>query len=388
MKKIIWTKEQVFEESKKYTSIAEFQKKSVSAYTKALKNNWLDDMAWLPRMRSRRWTKEAALEESKKYKTRTEFARKSSGAYDAARYKGWLDEMTWLEYVPNPYIDNMHTVYGYFDHANKVAYIGLTMNTRRRSFQHKHEGPVCRYFGYDNIPDPVYLESNLSAIEAQEKEDYYIKYYKSEGYVLLNKARTGKHVGSLGGAAKKWTKNRVFKESKKYRYLRDFIKGSPTAYDVARCRGWLEDMTWIHRMMHMKWTYDEVLEISKQYTTKAEFKKNEPKAYCVANEKHWMKDFTWLKSVSTLKWTHENVIAEAKKHKNVSSFAKRVPAAYDAARRNGWLAEMTWTYSKKKWTYGSVSEESKKYTLLKDFAEHSSSAYITARRNGWMKDFT
>ena len=171
MKKIIWTKEQVFEESKKYTSIAEFQKKSVSAYTKALKNNWLDDMTWLPRMRSRRWTKEAALEESKKYKTRTEFARKSSGAYDAARYKGWLDEMTWLEYVPNPYIDNMHTVYGYFDHANKVAYIGLTMNTRRRSFQHKHEGPVCRYFGYDNIPDPVYLESNLSAIEAQEKED-------------------------------------------------------------------------------------------------------------------------------------------------------------------------------------------------------------------------
>lgn len=88
MKKIIWTKEQVFEESKKYTSIVEFQKKSVSAYTKALKNNWLDDMTWLPRMRSRRWTKEAALEESKKYKTRTEFARKSSGAYDAARYKG------------------------------------------------------------------------------------------------------------------------------------------------------------------------------------------------------------------------------------------------------------------------------------------------------------
>lgn len=44
MKKITWTKEQVFEESKKYTSIAEFQKKSVSAYTKALKNKWLDDM--------------------------------------------------------------------------------------------------------------------------------------------------------------------------------------------------------------------------------------------------------------------------------------------------------------------------------------------------------
>ena len=47
MEKIIWTKEQVFEESKKYTSITEFQKKSNGAYTKALKNNWLDDMTWL-----------------------------------------------------------------------------------------------------------------------------------------------------------------------------------------------------------------------------------------------------------------------------------------------------------------------------------------------------
>ena len=47
MSEIKWTKEQVFEESKKYTSIAEFQKKSVSAYTKALKNKWLDDMTWL-----------------------------------------------------------------------------------------------------------------------------------------------------------------------------------------------------------------------------------------------------------------------------------------------------------------------------------------------------
>ena len=47
MKKIIWTKDEIFEESKKYTSRLEFAKKSTGAYTKALKNKWLDDMTWL-----------------------------------------------------------------------------------------------------------------------------------------------------------------------------------------------------------------------------------------------------------------------------------------------------------------------------------------------------
>lgn len=45
--KTIWTKDEVFKESKKYASRLEFAKKSNGAYTKALKNNWLDDMAWL-----------------------------------------------------------------------------------------------------------------------------------------------------------------------------------------------------------------------------------------------------------------------------------------------------------------------------------------------------
>ena len=92
----MWTREAVFEESRKYTSRTEFARKCVGAYMAAKRNDWLDEMVWLPLKVHIKWTKEDCFAESKKYTTRNEFQRKASGAYTAAVDNGWLDEMTWL----------------------------------------------------------------------------------------------------------------------------------------------------------------------------------------------------------------------------------------------------------------------------------------------------
>jgi len=67
----IWTKERVFEESKKYTSRSEFKKGNSRAYTLARKNNWLNEMIWFEPSQKMKpngyWTKERVFEESKKY---------------------------------------------------------------------------------------------------------------------------------------------------------------------------------------------------------------------------------------------------------------------------------------------------------------------------------
>ena len=42
-----WTKENVFIESKKYSSRAEFKKNKSGAFSVAYKNGWLDEMVWL-----------------------------------------------------------------------------------------------------------------------------------------------------------------------------------------------------------------------------------------------------------------------------------------------------------------------------------------------------
>lgn len=44
----------------------------------------------------KKWTKETVFEESKKYSSRSEFKKKKSGAFRIAYMNGWLDEMIWL----------------------------------------------------------------------------------------------------------------------------------------------------------------------------------------------------------------------------------------------------------------------------------------------------
>ena len=72
-----WTKETVLEESKKYSSRSEFKKNKSGAFRIAYMNEWLDEMIWLvhPTAKPVKWTKEAVFEESKKHSTVTEFRR-------------------------------------------------------------------------------------------------------------------------------------------------------------------------------------------------------------------------------------------------------------------------------------------------------------------------
>ena len=63
-----WTRETVFEESKKYSSRSGFKKNSSGAFSVAYENGWLPEMPWLKtpiRNKPTKWTREAVFEESK-----------------------------------------------------------------------------------------------------------------------------------------------------------------------------------------------------------------------------------------------------------------------------------------------------------------------------------
>ena len=79
-------------------------------------NNWLEDMTWLPTPTikpNKYWTRERVFEESRKYKGRNEFQKESNRAYHVAREKGWLDEMTWLKNYKDLDKDQVDCVYIY-----------------------------------------------------------------------------------------------------------------------------------------------------------------------------------------------------------------------------------------------------------------------------------
>lgn len=55
----------------------------------------------------KKWTRETVFEESKKYSSRSEFKKMSSGAFRIAYMNGWLDEMNWLIYLPSTKANQM-----------------------------------------------------------------------------------------------------------------------------------------------------------------------------------------------------------------------------------------------------------------------------------------
>lgn len=91
--------EHCYVEAKKYMNRRAFLKGCSGAYTKALKNGWLDDYTWFMEMKKPNgyWNKETCYEEAKKYFSRSEFQRNAKGAYFLAFKEGWLDDYIWFK---------------------------------------------------------------------------------------------------------------------------------------------------------------------------------------------------------------------------------------------------------------------------------------------------
>jgi hypothetical protein len=102
-----WTKENVIEESKKYSSRTDFCHLAKSAYAAALKHGWLSEMPWLESTRRQSWTKEEVIAEASKYTTLKEFVANASGAYQAAKRNDWLKDITWPSMDQGPGLEKL-----------------------------------------------------------------------------------------------------------------------------------------------------------------------------------------------------------------------------------------------------------------------------------------
>lgn len=312
-----WNKENVIEESKKYTSKSEFGKKKSGAYHFALKNDLLKEMVWLKKPRRYdliKWNDKTVVNESKKYTSRSEFAKKCDGAYKYALKNGLLEKMIWFKpkslFGENGQkIDN---VYAYEFMEHKVVYIGRTINIERRDKQHRNQSdstyknikksPVYIFAKENNIevPKMKILDTNITILEGQKLEKKWLDKYLDNGWKTLNKGKCGEGCGSLGvlnTINRKWNSKNVIEESKKYESKVQFKKNSNGAYSYARRHNLLKEMTWFKtpEKWNKKWKDDNgVIEESKKYKSKSEFKKNSRGAYGYARKHNLLKEMTWL----------------------------------------------------------------------------------------------
>ena len=221
-----WTKERCLEEAKKYKTRGEFSKNKSQAYFMSLKYGILDEVFGKETSQKpkRYWTYEKCKEEAMKFEYLTDFKGKSMSAYDASRRYNWIKDFTWLKkYKTN---EGPFDIYVYEDVENKVVYVGLTNNIKRRHYHHKNGiirhgvrkfDIVHNYFESigKEIPTPIIKMHELDfAKDAQYYENLYRDAYERLGWKTLNIAKTGENISSIGGK-RKWTEEKINEEIKR-----------------------------------------------------------------------------------------------------------------------------------------------------------------------------
>ena len=395
-----WTYERCYEEAKKYKTRSEYKKGSASAYSSSCRKSWLNDYFWFEKKQKPNgyWTYENCYKEAKKYKTRSDFNKGSKGAYNVSLKNGWLDNYTWFKQKQKPpyywtlersieeakkynsrsefskncnsayncvkkhklldkfFINKrdsnakIHCVYQYHFKETNAVYIGRTLMERlkERDYEHKHKdnSTIYHYITNNNvkkIPNIEVLFNNLTCKESLKIEDELVRQRRNEGFIILNKAKTGIECGSIGTLGfGKWSKDECYKEAKKYKSRIEFKLKSSAAYIKSEKKGWLNDYTWLERSRKPSgyWTYERCYEEAKKYKTKRELYKGNRTVYKVSRKNGWLKDYTWLvlKNKPNGYWNnYKNCLDETKKYKSRSEFKKGCASAYNASRKNGWL---------------------------------------------------
>lgn len=201
-------------------------------------------------------SKEHCEELAKTCRNKRELGIKLSKCYSVCRINGWLEEFQEKYFDGKTHYrnldDKIHYVYVYLINETHSCYVGRTISLKRRHLQHKfgwfnskHERCIDSLYKHceeNNIemPEPIILEENLNAIESQEREEYWLNYYKSEGWNALNKGAVGKNRGSLG-ATLKWTYEKCKEEASKYKSRQDFRNHNQSAHNAARREGWIQE---------------------------------------------------------------------------------------------------------------------------------------------------
>lgn len=339
-----WTKEHCHEEALKYNTRLDFDNAPNSAYLISCQNGWIDDICshmTIRRHSPNHWTKDVCETEALKYKTRGEFLR-GSRAYDISRRNGWLDDVCKHMNTNSHHLPKMGYAYEFSDNW---VYIGITCRERDRNTKHLNnpESPVHRHIKESGLtPIKKILFQFTSPEQAKIQEGYWIEYYKSNKWNLLNTAP----AGSLGGIDIIWTKEKCHEEALKYKSKSEFIKYRKGAVSAAVRNGYFNEIC-SHMVRpepkNKKWRYEECKKVALGCKSKKEFIKNFGSVYTASKRKGWYSEIS-SHMTSTQRqpkfWNDkENCRKAATECKKRSEFNKKYVRASVVSRKNGWLDE-------------------------------------------------
>jgi len=184
-----------------------------------------------------KYSDEELTASASQFKHRSEWKREANKHYQAAYWRGILDLCcAHMQPMASPYAAD-YEIYAY-EFEDRHAYVGLTFLPVARTFMHKVRGPVAEHAKLCRTYTRRSLETGITREQAPDSEKRWIERYRSEGWILLNK-NSGGTTGTVRG--RKWTKELVIADAKRFATKQAWIDGSQGSYRIAKREGWFAE---------------------------------------------------------------------------------------------------------------------------------------------------
>lgn len=284
--------------------------------------------------KSTKYNKEICVATARTCNSRVEFFNKYPGIVDCAKRNGWYEECC-LHMGEKG--DKQRIIYAYeFDEAH-AAYIGLTFKMEVRNKRHHREGAVYDFaalHGFD-IPEPKVLTDYMDQNEASIQEGVWLQKYKDDGWIILNRFKTG----SLGGQeVLDYDIAKIEESMQGFTKLNDWER-SYSSYRVYLSQHKLDYLLDKHIPNRMRRVYDDYEECRKAYSlckSITEVHERFPGAIAAAKRHGWHKELSEICRSTNIRYTREVYIELISKYKTLKEFRHEQHGAYARIRHNGW----------------------------------------------------
>ena len=194
-----------------------------------------------------------------------------------------------------------------------------------------------------------------------------------------------------------WTIERCSAEAKKYMKRSHFKNQSPSAYEAASKKGWLDEIC-AHMVLSPAqkkalWSdFEECKKEAAKYKNRSDFQARNKVAYTIAKENEWLDFFHQPTKATPSGWWNDKARChdEALKYTSFSDFIKYANGAYASVLKHGWKDEvcshMTKKWEKKWADKETCRREALKYKTRSEFQKGNDGAYTYALRHGLLDE--
>lgn len=310
-----WTRGCIVDCAKQVNGRREFNIKFPGAYSAARRMQIMEELFGYKMKTGPKkfWTESKIRETASKFKTKIEFRNAYRGGYDTAFALGILDDLGFETIGSN----HKRCIYAIEFEDNHV-YVGLTFNLKKRIISHfssNKKSTPRKYFEESNVNYKVIkCTEYIDKAKASKKEGEILNDYKTNGWFILNKAKTG----GLGGGESDLSNEEIIETAINYKNASEFEKSNDKHMYRAACyRKILNDL----KYSDIKLNKNLSIQLAKKYFNATEFQNSIDKSsyhYAVRNSFHKELVYKYKKG------RKEFAIEASLKYKNATEYQKSI----------------------------------------------------------------